>query len=627
MSISKLNLVSLHFDRKVSKEVLLKILELDNFHIEPASKFIEKTSVDNQQENVYEEILNKLTTIKENYGIEFEKGKANATEVNPQKDKDIIDHLMLKVNQITKVIDELDIVITENEETIIQLHHAINLDVSFDDLFSCKYLQIRFGKIANANVEKLEIYQNAPFIYKVFQVDDEYTWCMYMTTPKHETRVDNIFASVYFERIRIPEFVHGSPEIAIAEIQEEIDFAKKEKEKLRIRIIDMFNQNIYEISRIYAYAKLYADTYALWKYVVVTDEHLAVHGFVPKRKIKKFEKQFEGIESVEITIQSANDDLRLTPPTKLSSHWFIKPFRMFVEMYGVPSYDDIDPTLFVAISYTLLFGIMFGDVGQGIVLMIVSFLIFKLKGMQLAEVGIRLGISSAIFGFVFGSIFGNEHILVPIFNPMDSSNTMTLLLVAISIGICLLIISMLLNMYITFRNKELGEFLFDKNGLSGFVFYVGVLLQVAGMMLNFAVSKIVLYLCIIAILLVFLKEPICRKMEHKKMFPNGFGSFIPEGFFELFEVVLSFITNTMSFLRVGGFVLSHAGMMLVVYTLAEMVGGVGYWVVLVIGNIFVMVLEGLIVGIQVLRLEFYEMFSRYYKGNGIPFRTIKEIQK
>jgi len=95
----------------------------------------------------------------------------------------------------------------------------------------------------------------------------------------------------------------------------------------------------------------------------------------------------------------------------------------------------------------------------------------------------------------------------------------------------------------------------------------------------------------------------------------------------LFEVVLSFITNTMSFLRVGGFVLSHAGMMLVVYTLAEMVGGVGYWVVLVIGNIFVMVLEGLIVGIQVLRLEFYEMFSRYYKGNGIPFRTIKEIQK
>ena len=90
------------------------------------------------------------------------------------------------------------------------------------------------------------------------------------------------------------------------------------------------------------------------------------------------------------------------------------------------------------------------------------------------------------------------------------------------------------------------------------------------------------------------------------------------------SAVLSFITNTMSFLRVGGFVLSHAGMMLVVYTLAEMVGGFGEIIVLILGNVFVMCLEGLIVGIQVLRLEFYEMFSRYYEGNGIPFKTIKE---
>jgi V/A-type H+-transporting ATPase subunit I len=109
------------------------------------------------------------------------------------------------------------------------------------------------------------------------------------------------------------------------------------------------------------------------------------------------------------------------------------------------------------------------------------------------------------------------------------------------------------------------------------------------------------------------------------MFPEGFGAFFTEGFFELFDVVLTFITNTMSFLRVGGFVLSHAGMMLVVYTLAGMVGGIGYWIVLVLGNAFVMCLEGLIVGIQVLRLEFYEMFSRYYEGNGKPFVSMKEI--
>ena len=131
-------------------------------------------------------------------------------------------------------------------------------------------------------------------------------------------------------------------------------------------------------------------------------------------------------------------------------------------------------------------------------------------------------------------------------------------------------------------------------------------------------------LIVIPILVVFLKEPLIHKMAGKPMFPHGFGGFFTEGFFELFEIVLSFVANTMSFLRVGGFVLSHAGMMLVVFTLAEMVGGVGYWIVLVFGNIFVMCLEGMIVGIQVLRLEFYEMFSRYYEGKGKPFTTINQ---
>ena len=95
---------------------------------------------------------------------------------------------------------------------------------------------------------------------------------------------------------------------------------------------------------------------------------------------------------------------------------------------------------------------------------------------------------------------------------------------------------------------------------------------------------------------------------------------IVTNFFELFENVLSYITNTVSFLRVGGFVLSHAGMMAVVLTLMEMIGGVGSPIIFVVGNLFVMAMEGLIVGIQVLRLEFYEIFSRFYEGNGKEFR-------
>ena len=88
---------------------------------------------------------------------------------------------------------------------------------------------------------------------------------------------------------------------------------------------------------------------------------------------------------------------------------------------------------------------------------------------------------------------------------------------------------------------------------------------------------------------------------------------------------MSYVTNTMSFLRVGAFVLVHAGMMMVVFVLAETVGGVGYWPIVVFGNALVMVLEALLVAIQVLRLEYYEMFSRFYSGEGRPYEPVKLI--
>ena len=103
--------------------------------------------------------------------------------------------------------------------------------------------------------------------------------------------------------------------------------------------------------------------------------------------------------------------------------------------------------------------------------------------------------------------------------------------------------------------------------------------------------------------------------------------FFIQTFFELFEVLLSYFSNTLSFVRIGAFAVSHAAMMEVVLMLAGVEqGGSPNWIVVVLGNLFVMGMEGLIVGIQVLRLEYYEFFSRFYKGTGrefIPYRKAK----
>ena len=626
MAISKLHLANIRFDQTQYNEVLLKLFEHSNFHPEYASKFTDSVaglSVFNK-ENMYEEICVKLRDASQRYGFVLEEIEEDIQQLNALKAKQYLEEVILEVEKIDAVKKQLDNMVEENREAMIQLQHVADINVDFDDLFSCKYLQVRFGKLPLAHARKLEYYEALPFIFKAFHDDLQYTWCMYITTPANAPEIDNIFSSLYFERIHIPEFVHGEPELAIAEIQEEANVAMSQSAILEKRILAIFEKEKDKLNRLYTISKHLNEVFIMQKYIIVIGEKLTIYGFVPAKESTAFKSSLEEITGVQVDITPANSDARLTPPTKLTSNWFARPFKMFVEMYGVPSYSDVDPTMFVAISYTLLFGIMFGDVGQGLLLSLVGLFAYKKMGMELGAVGIRLGFSSAIFGVVFGSVFGNEHILTPFFNAMDANNTMTLLLAAVSLGIVLIIIAMLFNMTLNFRKKNFGEALFSQNGVCGFIFYVSILTMAVTTMLGVNLVNIVtiILFVVIPIVGVFLKEPLSRKLEHKAMFPDGFGAFFMEGFFELFEVILSFVTNTMSFLRVGGFVLSHAGMMLVVYTLATMCGGIWYWVILVIGNIFVMGLEGLIVGIQVLRLEFYEMFSRYYEGNGVPFQSI-----
>lgn len=637
MSIAKLKLVEIEFPLNKSDDVLSKLINLDNFHPEYASKFADSVhglSVLDRV-NPYADLITRLEEAKEKYHLDLKLQDTDNAYVNVIEADTMICDLLEDAAQIEKVRNEIQIMIDENDSAISQLQYMIDSDLNFDHLFGCKYLKIRVGCLPTENLDKLQYYGVQQYLLRVFHKDPKNTYCLYMTTPANAPVVDNIFSSLYFKRIYIPKFVHGTPEEALEVLKDENNAGHQYIATLTQEIKDIFDKKMNELNRIYSVCKKLNATYDAQKYVVVFGTNASVFGFAQEKDAASIKTEFEQLEDVVVEIKPVDGDIRLTPPTKLKNNWFTKPFGMFVEMYGVPSYTDFDPTNLVAISYTFLFGMMFGDIGQGLVLSLVGYLAYKLKGMRLGEVGIRLGISSALFGIVYGSFFGNEEIFTPMFHVMDSHSTMPLLAMAIGVGVTLIIIAMCCNIMIQNKKGHKAEMLFSSNGIAGLTFYVSVLLFVVKALLGFNIPFVgttlftVLFIGV-PLLLMFLKEPLERKMEGETMFPHGFGGFFTESFFELFDVILTFIANTMSFLRVGGFVLSHAGMMLVVYTLAKMVNGgstdmtIAYLIVLIIGNAFVMCLEGMIVGIQVLRLEFYEMFSRYYEGKGKPFQSIKE---
>ena len=200
-----------------------------------------------------------------------------------------------------------------------------------------------------------------------------------------------------------------------------------------------------------------------------------------------------------------------------------------------------------------------------------------------------------------------------------------ILITSIVAGIFIIVCALGTGIISNFKRGIIAKTLFSVNGVAGLVFYLALvclLLPMLGVEASFIGSMpYIILLIVVPFLCMYFCEPICLALEGKN--PGKPGEIIINGFFEMFDALLSFASNTMSFLRVGGFVLAHAGMMSVVFTLAAMTTQpVIYWLIVIVGNLFVMALEGLFVGIQVLRLEFYEIFSRFFDAEGRPFTPL-----
>lgn len=640
--ISKLKLVNLTTPEENLDKLLNNFVTFSGFHAVDPNKIVSTVHGAKAYEGVNpcEPLINELHEIEKLVDLKFETKKIVCFTSNIDEIQAFIEDshkkITIKYNEIKKIEDE----IKTYQEALFQVRNIENMKTPFEDLFKARFVALRFGKLPLDVADRLRFYEQKPFIFLPFAERDGVIWCLYMTTNEYKTEIDNIFTSMFFERIHIPDFVYGTPDNASAALQEEINRLRADIERLKVELYDFAKTSEGRFDETMGELKFLSDIYKARAHAVRLGERVTLTGFIEQKRVKSFENHFKGMPHVEIQIQDAEADKRFSPPTKLTNNWLTRPFQFFVEMYGVPSYHDVDPTLMVALTYSLLFGIMFGDLGQGLLLSLIGLLMTRFTKNALAPIMTRIGLFSAFFGVVYGETFGQTAFLKPFYHwmselfgreihpihAMDNSMTMNLLLATVGLGAAVILTAIIINTVAKFKTKNYAAALFSSNGLSGLFLYgfilTGIVLQMLfGIPGVFNPVTIILFI-VIPIIFIFFKEPFERKMHHHKMFPDGVGGFIIEGFFELFEVVLSYVTNTLSFLRVGGFVLSHAGMMLVVATLMNMTSGAGSILVMILGNLFVMGLEGLIVGIQVLRLEFYEMFSRYFEGDGNIFNPL-----
>lgn len=538
--------------------------------------------------------------------------------------------------------DDMLASLEEHKQIVAYITHFKGLNVSFKDLFGLKYVKLRIGRLPAENIRKLDYYATKCFTFIPFENNGQYVWGIYLAPAASAEFADAVMNSLFFERTHLPDYLDEDAESSEQLLEKIIDDEEKLKKSLETELAYFAENNRAELLAMLSKLRFKSDCFELRKKVLISGDRYSFSGYCPARESKALVEKLgkKGAQAVDMPIdrKGASADV----PTLLKNNALTRPFEMFVKMYGLPRYNGLDPTPYVAFTYCLMYGIMFGDLGQGLVISLLGFILSKVSKNGLAPIMTRIGLFSAAFGVLYGSVFGIETIITPFFHRENIWRLLgyteqpanifqvatTLLIMALMLGVIFILISIGINTVLSFKDKKLGEALFGVNGLCGFILYSAIVVGAVSTLmfgLNIMSPAYIIALIVLPVLLIFFKHPLTNLITHTKHAEKvSAGSFIIENFIELFEAALSYLSNTMSFLRIGGFIMSHAGMMLVV---AQLAGGteevtVGTVIAYVIGNLIVMGVEGLLVGIQVLRLEFYEIFSRFYAGDGHGFTPI-----
>ncbi|MCH5293581.1 MAG: ATPase [Treponema sp.] len=531
-----------------------------------------------------------------------------------------------------------------------------NLNVPYSDLEHLSFLSMKIGRIVPSNFDVIR--DSLSGVAEVIALGDDKSRILIASSKKARFAVDTELKKYGFTPVEIPENFTGIPADVLEGLNKELSETRERLDELVVQRMNFIDTHKDKLLRLLGDFSLSVQVDVVAQSLESTELVYRITGWIHTADIPAYMKDLDALTEGRIVIRQYDvhevmDVMsgKEQVPVKLHHGRFVKSFERMVFSYGAPIYGTIDPTPFVAIFFTVLFGIMFADLGQGLAFVLLGVLmaqnVVKVGNWnKFAPIFIAIGLSSSIMGLLTGEFFGTERVLepfahwvtglfgtprAPILHLMPSDDPKSIYVmfgvfgVAVAIGFVINTCGLAINIINNFIRKNYAHALFGKNGLAGAVFFwyvVALVLRIVLVHHKIAVYDIVI-ICV-ALFFAAFASPFERAMSKEKpIFENGFGAYIISSVVELIEVFSGYLSNTVSFVRVGAFALSHAVLNFTILTLTNMCGGVaspGGIIVLILGNVLIIVLEGMIVAIQVIRLQYYEFFSKFFHENGKEFK-------
>jgi V/A-type H+-transporting ATPase subunit I len=291
----------------------------------------------------------------------------------------------------------------------------------------------------------------------------------------------------------------------------------------------------------------------------------------------------------------------MNAPLVLHNPSWARAFEVFARMLGTPGRYESDPSQLLAVIASSIFGFMFGDVGQGAVICLAGIVLGR--RVPLTRMLVPGGIMAILFGVLFGSVFCREDVIPALWiRPMD--DPVTILLAAVIVGIAIMTLGLLLDAIQMHWRGEASRWWAQRAGL--FTAYAGLLISLRRTEGLWVASAGAAWFIVGAAALT----------------PKGRLGAMIQAAAEFVEQSLRLLVNTVSFARIGAFALAHAGLSVAIIEMAQASGRIGYWIMLAVGNVLVIVLEGLVVSIQATRLLLFEFFIRFLAGTGREFKPL-----
>ncbi|MFA5338066.1 MAG: V-type ATPase 116kDa subunit family protein [Candidatus Omnitrophota bacterium] len=595
-----------------------------------------------------EEEVSSLTSLE----IEKESAELQALEISFREisrklnlsivsSRDIESFSIEGVKEIFKQLEEkLSAIISERQDLVGELKTTESMFAQIRDYFVFPlkrgayytFLQVNLGKVDEKNMPVLErSLKEIPHLFYPIRKQDASVVTLTIGLRRDRAVIEKILKDVAWREMDFPENANELSGDVENKLKEKIEGCKKRIVELDQLIKKQAQENQGTLSKIRAFIVLKKSLIEAKKYSYATDKTVILSGWVLHKDRDKVTNEIKSIAGVSYIEKKRAEDLNIAKediPVRLEHNAIFKPFELLINSYGIPRYGTIDPTIFVAISFLIMFGAMFGDLGQGLSLVFIGLLIKRAKNIKIKQASTLLvycGISSAIFGALYGSVFGFENIIPAIWiRPME--NIFEVFKISVLFGIIIITLGILVNVINALRDKNYIKALFDKSGLiTGIVYWLAIAFVSKLFVAEKNIPPIYLILILAGLSLIFLKPVIEIIFKKKKEKESLFVSFM-ESLVDILEIIMGYLANTVSFIRIAAFSLAHAGLFLAIFELSRLlkdVGGVPLSaLVIILGNILIVLLEGMVVSIQSLRLNYYEFFSKFFVSGKHAYKPL-----